>query len=350
MTGVEDHVAPGGTDHRVPSAYDTLFTWQYEKGAQPKLDRLYEKAKGAMWNANELPWHLEVDPESVARANRRSLRAAGLEPDLSDTWFSSWTSDQWTEFGVENQRWMLSQFLHGEQGALLCTARIVETVPGIDAKYYGATQVMDEARHVEVFSRYLNTKLGGAYHINEHLGSLLDDVIADSRWDITYLGMQIMVEGLALAAFGMMHTTTTEPLLKELLHRVMADEARHVAFGVLALQDAYAEMTSAELGERAEFAYEAAVLMRDRLQAQEVWARMGVPKETVQEVISRSPDRQLFQQLLFAKIVPNCRKLGLLDARGGWLRERFTELGVIAFEHTPDTAEEQLAFAVADGR
>jgi len=245
---------------------------------------------------------------------------------------------------------MLSQFLHGEQGALLCTARIVETVPGIDAKYYAATQVMDEARHVEVFSRYLDTKLGGAYPINKHLSALLDDIIGDSRWDLTYLGMQIMVEGLALAAFGMMHATTTEPLLKELLHRVMADEARHVAFGVLALQDAYADMTSAELGERAEFAYEAAVLMRDRLQAQEIWARMGVPFERVQELINRSPERLLFQQLLFAKIVPNCRKLGLLDARGGWLRERFSDLGVIAFEHTPDTAEEQLAFAVADGQ
>ena len=43
--------------------------------------------------------------------------------------------------------------MHGEQGALLCTAKIVETVPWIDAKYYAATQVMDEARHVEVFSR-----------------------------------------------------------------------------------------------------------------------------------------------------------------------------------------------------
>jgi len=327
-----------------------MFTWRYDKGSQPKLDRLYEKAKGAMWNANELPWETEVDPESVSHANRAAMHEAGLEPDLSGTEFSSWTDAQWTELGVENQRWMLSQFLHGEQGALLCTARIVETVPGIDAKYYAATQVMDEARHVEVFSRYLDTKLGGAYPINKHLSALLDDIIGDSRWDLTYLGMQIMVEGLALAAFGMMHATTTEPLLKELLHRVMADEARHVAFGVLALQDAYADMTSAELGERAEFAYEAAVLMRDRLQAQEIWARMGVPFERVQELINRSPERLLFQQLLFAKIVPNCRKLGLLDARGGWLRERFSDLGVIAFEHTPDTAEEQLAFAVADGQ
>jgi hypothetical protein len=353
MTIVEHAATTAGApalDHRVPSAYDALFTWDYDKGGQPKLDRLYEKAKNSMWNANELPWHLEVDPESVAVANQKSMREAGLEPDLSSTVCSTWTTQQWTQLGVENQRWMLSQFLHGEQGALLCTARIVEMAPGIDAKFYGATQVMDEARHVEVFSRYLTTKLGGNYPINTHLGSLLDDIIGDTRWDLTYLGMQIMVEGLALAAFGMMHATTTEPLLKELLHRVMADEARHVAFGVLALQDAYADMTSAELGERAEFAYEAAVLMRDRLQAQEVWARMGVDSATVHEIIANSPERLMFQQLLFSKIVPNCRKLGLLDAKGGWLRERFTELGVIAFEHTPDTAEEQQAYAVADGQ
>ena len=129
--------------------------------------------------------------------------------------------------------------MHGEQGALICTAQIVETVPWIDAKYYAATQVMDEARHVEVFARYLDTKLSGHYPINAHLKMLLDDIIADSRWDMTYLGMQIMVEGLALAAFGFLHQMTTEPLLKQLLRYVMSDEARHVAFGVLSLQEYY---------------------------------------------------------------------------------------------------------------
>jgi hypothetical protein len=166
--------------------------------------------------------------------------------------------------------------MHGEQGALLCTAKIVETVPWIDAKYYAATQVMDEARHVEVFAKYLDTKLSGHYPINAHLGLLLDDIIEDSRWDMTYLGMQIMVEGLALAAFGFMHQITTEPLLKQLLRYVMSDEARHVAFGVLSLKEYYAELTDAEMRERQEFAFEAAVRMRDRFLQQEVWERMGV--------------------------------------------------------------------------
>ncbi len=152
---------------------------------------------------------------------------------------SSWGDKEWIQFGVESQNWTLSQFMHGEQGALVCTAKIVESVPWIDAKYYAATQVMDEARHVEVFAKYLDDKLSGHYPINAHLRMLLDDIIADKRWDMTYLGMQIMVEGLALAAFGFMHQMTTEPLLKQLLRYVMSDEARHVAFGVLSLQEYY---------------------------------------------------------------------------------------------------------------
>ena len=175
--------------------------------------------------------------------------------------------------------------MHGEQGALLCTAKIVETVPWIDAKYYASTQVMDEARHVEVFAKYLDTKLTDFYPINAHLKLLLDDIINDSRWDMTYLGMQIMVEGLALAAFGFMHAIAADPLLKQLLRYVMADEARHVAFGVLSLKEYYAELSDAELRERQEFAFEAAVRMRDRFLQQEVWDRMGIDKRKIMSLL-----------------------------------------------------------------
>jgi hypothetical protein len=336
---------PGAIEHRVDSRYDTLFTWDYDKGARARLDRLYEKAKTAQWNAQtDLPWDVEVDQEAVVIANQELLGARGLDIDVTGTPFEHWSEAQWLQLGLESQNWTLSQFLHGEQGALLCTARIVETVPWIDAKYYAATQVMDEARHVEVFGKYLNEKLSGHYPVNAHLAMLLDDIIADNRWDMTYLGMQIMVEGLALAAFGFMHETTTEPLLKQLLRYVMSDEARHVAFGVLSLQEFYAGLTQAELKERKEFAFEAAVRMRDRFMQQEVWERLGVPVREALSVVTRSPERQLFQRMLFAKIVPNCKKLGLLDNGDTWLRERFTELGVIEFENLADTGEEFEAF------
>jgi hypothetical protein len=324
--------------HTVHVEADAIFTWDYER-SRPALAKLYEKAKTSMWNANDLPWHIEVDQEKVA-ADNQNQNGFDRHADHSGTPFETWGDKEWIRFGVESQNWTLSQFMHGEQGALICTAQIVETVPWIDAKYYAATQVMDEARHVEVFSRYLDTKLSGHYPINAHLEMLLDEIIADSRWDMTYLGMQIMVEGLALAAFGFLHQMTTEPLLKQMLRYVMSDEARHVAFGVLSLQEFYQQLSAAEIRERQEFAFEAAVRMRDRFMQQETWERLGVDVKEAVKVMQQSPERPIFQSMLFSKIVPNCRKLGLLDAGDGWLRERFTELGVIQFEHWADTGEE----------
>ena len=337
--------------HAVRSEYDTIFSWDYEKGKRPKLNRLYEKAKGSMWNAEtDLPWETEVDQEKLVTEQQLMLGPPlHTLVDLTGTPLEKWGEKEWLQLGVEGQNWTLSQFMHGEQGALVCTAKVVESVPWIDAKYYGSTQVMDEARHVEVFAKYLDEKLSGHYPINAHLRLLLDDIIADSRWDMTFLGMQIMVEGLALAAFGFMHALTQEPLLKQLLRYVMSDEARHVAFGVLALQDFYTELSGPEIRERQEFAYEAAVRMRDRFLQQEVWDRMGVSPKDVLPLTMAAPDRQAFQVMLFSKIVPNLKKLGLLDAGDGWLRTKFTELGAIQFEDWADTEEEYAAFQLAQG-
>jgi hypothetical protein len=335
--------------HSVRTDADAVFTWSYER-SRPALVKLYEKAKTSMWNANDLPWDTEVDQEKVAAENQNQ-NGFNREGDFTGTPFATWGDKEWIRFGVESQNWTLSQFMHGEQGALICTAQIVETVPWIDAKYYAATQVMDEARHVEVFSRYLNTKLSGHYPINAHLKLLLDDIVADGRWDMTYLGMQIMVEGLALAAFGFLHQMTTEPLLKKMLRYVMSDEARHVAFGVLSLQEYYAQLDAAEIKERQEFAFEAAVRMRDRFLQQETWERLGVDVQEAVKAMQTSPERPIFQSFLFSKIVPNLKKLGLLDAGDGWLRARFTELGVIQFEDWVDTGEEYASLdAVAADR
>ncbi|MBV8386415.1 MAG: ferritin-like domain-containing protein [Acidimicrobiia bacterium] len=326
--------------HAVKDNADALFTWDYER-TRPALGKLYEKAKKSQWNAQtDLPWDTEVDQEEVAINNALQAGGFGQGVDLSGTSLEKWGDKEWLNFAVESQNWTLSQFMHGEQGALLCTAKIVETVPWIDAKYYASTQVMDEARHVEVFAKYLDEKLSGHYPINAHLRLLLDDIVQDSRWDMTYLGMQIMVEGLALAAFGFLHQLTTEPLLKKLLRYVMSDEARHVAFGVLSLQEYYEQLSAAELRERQEFAFEAAVRMRDRFLQQEVWERLGIPVKEAVTLTMQAPERALFQQMLFSKIVPNCKKLGLLDTADGYLREKFTELGVIAFEDWADTGEE----------
>ena len=278
--------------HAVKDNADALFTWNYEKGERPALNKLYEKAKNAQWNGEtDLPWDTQVDLEQIVANAPRDKDAdpvfvAAQRPGQP---LANWTDKEWDQLIIESQNWTMSQFMHGEQGALICTAKIVETVPWIDAKYYASTQVMDEARHVEVFAKYLQEKLTGHYPINAHLRLLLDDIIEDSRWDMTYLGMQIMVEGLALAAFGFMYQLTEEPLLKKLLRYVMSDEARHVAFGVQSLKEYYQELSASEIRERQEFAFEAAVRMRDRFLQQEVWERMGVDTRKMVSLLLEVP-------------------------------------------------------------
>jgi len=242
---------------------------------------------------------------------------------------------------------MLSQFMHGEQGALLATAQIVNSVPWTEAKFYAANQVADEARHVEVYRRYLTEKLGLSYPVNRHLHTLLNQIISEPRWDMIYLGMQIMVEGLALAAFGLMRfTAADEPLIQQITGYVMRDEARHVAFGVLALQDLYTkEMSSTELKEREEFVIEATVLMRDRLLMEEVWERIGLDPKVWMPWSLNTPFMVGFRQMLFSKIVPNLKRLGLLTPK---VRAKFAELNILDFENLPDsTLEEDTAMPPA---
>ena len=151
----------------------------------------------------------------------------------------------------------------------------------MDSKFYAATQTMDEARHVELYSRFMREKIGMYYPINDDLARLLADALSDSRWDLPYLGMQVLIEGLALAAFGVHRDMAQNALVKQLLAYVMQDEARHVAFGRLALRDYYAGLTEAERADREEFVVEGCYLMRNRFRAQEVWERMGFDVDRV---------------------------------------------------------------------
>ncbi len=312
----------------LPTAFDTCYTWNYEVARQ-ELRNLYEKAKRDQWNAtDQLAWSTSVDPE------------AELVPDFQIPVYGTHIWEKLTPGDIRKLRrealsWTLSQFMHGEQGALLATAQIVNATPWIESKFYAASQVMDEARHVEVYSRYLREKLTGAYPVNRHLKTLLDQILTDSRWDMKYLGMQIMVEGLAMAAFGYMHKMCQEPLLTELTHYVMRDESRHVALGVLSLNDYFLSLSAAERREREEFLYEGCRLMRDRLLMEDVWEVMGWPVDEVRQIVLESTQMREFRKMLFSKIVPNVKRLGLLTP---YVRERFAELDILQFENEEPSA------------
>jgi hypothetical protein len=305
---------------RVPQS--VAYNWEYD-ATRRRLMRLYENAKRDQWNGTErLDWSVDVDPES---------------PLVPDAAIGIYGTPVWETLGpreIERLRheaitWQLCQFLHGEQGALLATAQIVDSVPWYEAKQYGATQVMDEARHVEVYRRFVQEKLQHEYPVNAELKKLLDQILEDSRWDMKFLGMQIIVEGLALAAFGTIRDTANNPLLRDLTTAVMEDESRHVAFGVLSLREYCADLSERDRLEREDFVYEACVLMRDRITNREVWEAMGLDPDECIEHADRSELAKQFRYRLFSKIVPNVKSLGLLSERQ---RRRFADLGILEFE------------------
>ncbi len=174
---------------------DRLFLWDYDRD-RGQLVTLYNKAMGSQWNSvTDLDWSIDVDPERlVAEQDSPLLAVARVAGTLPGSPMAKWSEKEYSQLGIEFFKANLSQFMHGEQGAMMTAAKIVETVPWIDAKYYASTQTMDEARHTEVFAKYLRTKLGEAYPMSPFLKAQIWSLLEDSRWDIAYLGMQIVIE------------------------------------------------------------------------------------------------------------------------------------------------------------
>jgi len=331
-------------EHVVRTNIDSIFTWDYSRQREG-IRKIYEKAKVSQWNAEtDLDWSTNVDVEKSVVEDYANFGSSRDMSVYAGSPLDKWGEKEWLEFGIESRRWLISQFIHGEQAALMCSAKITMTCPWYDGKLYAASQAMDEARHTEVFSRYAKEKLGGVLPFNWHIQGLVDDTISDNRWDMTYLGMQIMVEGLGLASMAYMRELTNEPLLKQLLRNVMSDEARHVSFGVLSLQEIYAQMTDLEILERQKFTFEATLKLGERMLQQEVYEKMGVKTKDIAPYLLNDPGQAWIRKMLAAKIVPTVSKLGLLDRNGKWLRKKYEQMGIIEFENLGDTEEEFTQF------
>jgi hypothetical protein len=317
------------------TSFDTSYAWNYGCIKEGLRD-LYEKSKREQWNGAALAWTTQVDPE-------QEIIPAQFNPLEGYAPYQRLSAQEKRSFNHAQISWQLSQFMHGEQGAMIVASQLVGAVPWMDAKFYASSQTMDEARHVEVFSRYLREKLEWEWPINPNLKQLLDTIILDPRWDFKYLGMQVLVEGLAMAAFANLHELALEPLVKDLVHNVMRDESRHVAFGVLSLRGYYDDMPANELRDREDFVIDACRLMRDRLIGEEVSEYIGFSPSDVREVLLQSPILQLFRQQLFSRVVPNLKRLGLLTP---YVRKAFEEMRILHFEDLdPDAADRALGIA-----
>ncbi|MGH8706027.1 MAG: ferritin-like domain-containing protein, partial [Burkholderiales bacterium] len=204
-------------------------------------------------------------------------------------------------------------------------------VPRIESKFYAATQVMDEARHVEAYRRLLTEKFRFVYPIAKPLKTLLEQALTDRRWDFTYLGMQVLIEGLALVAFQRIRDYARNPLCAAVNAYVMQDEARHVAFGRLALRDYYPQLTEAERREREEFVIEGSYHLRDRFNSLEMWQQLGFDLKDVLPLLEGAEGQIRYRKRLFSRIVPTVRDIGLWSEK---VQKAYAELGASKYFET----------------
>lgn len=307
------------------------YNWDY-LAVENRIKRLYELGKELNWNAStaidwrQTPdWH-DMPPPTPAKIDEilESYNWTGYPQ------FDALRTERKMAFVRHDAAWSLSQFLHGEQGALLVASQLASCAPSFNAKLYAASQTFDEARHVEVFSRYLRSKVGFSYPVAGGLKDLLDKILTDRRWDLKFIGMQIILEGLALSAFQVARDETPDPVLKELLYLVIRDEARHVTFGVNYLEEFVATLTDEEREERAEFAYQACIVSRDRLIRTDVFRYFGWDVEDARRALVERGLNAQFLNMLYARIIPNLKRIGLLTER---IRPKFEEMGVLDFEN-----------------
>jgi len=281
------------------------YNWDYTD-ADTRIKKLYELGKELNWNGS-----IDLDWSNGLKKGQPPLKAeliARMEGPLA-----ALPEEERLEYMRHDQAWTLSQFLHGEQGAMLVASQLVSCAPTYQAKLYAASQTFDEARHVEVFARYIKEIHGIEYPINKSLKALIDKILSDERWDLKFIGMQIIIEGLALAAFQTTKETSNCPLLRQLVHYVIRDEARHVTFGVNYLQEFLETLSEEEVEDRAMFAYEACVVMRARIINTELPARwFGMSEEEILEMVVNDDTQDMFNNMLFSRVMPNLKKIGLL--------------------------------------
>lgn len=299
------------------------YNWDYDS-ADGRIRKLYQLGKALNWDQDvDLDWNRDY-PKSLPPVDQGFNPFVGYEP------FERLSDEEKLRFSWHNQSWTLSQFLHGEQGALLVASQLASCAPTFDAKLYAASQTFDEARHVETFNRYIQEKIGFMYPVNPHLKMLLDKVLTDPRWDLKFIGMQIIIEGLALAAFNTMRMVSLDPLLKDIIYLITRDEARHVTFGVNYLEYVVRHLDHDEIEERAQFAYEACVVMRERLIATEVFAEFGWDVAAARERVLSASVMEYFRKFLFSRVIPNLARIGLLTDS---VRPKFEALGILEYEH-----------------
>ncbi|HET6636781.1 MAG TPA: diiron oxygenase [Streptomyces sp.] len=312
----------------VPVHGDAVIQWDYDT-RNDRMVRLYKQGKQRQWDMDDrLDWDHEVDADDPL--------------GLPDDFISVAGSPLWDRLPDEERRtirrhssgWLYSQFLHSEQAALIAVGKILLAVDDLDSKLFAATQLMDEARHVEGFNRFLHTKIGLRYGLSPSISAMFEHAMREPRWDFGVLAAHILVENMGLATFGVHRERLTDPLARAFSAYVARDEARHVAFGRLLLRKLYPQLSEAERREREDFVVEGCWALRDRYVDDEIWTTLGYGEEAIR-ASRRSPAKREFRRLVFMRIVPGLKEIGMFGPR---VQQALQKMGVLGFQNVDEEA------------
>jgi P-aminobenzoate N-oxygenase AurF len=317
------------TQHSIESQFETLFQRDYEVQA-PDMRRLYENAKRDQWNVSkDIDWSQPVELE-------KGIFADGLVDGYRSPIWDKLDPKQQRELNLEFSCWRLSQLLHGEEGAMLACSQLVDMVPTNDAKFFQSTQVVDEARHTEVLSRYLLEKCGGrVYPMSRNIKLLFDFLLGQGKWFIKTAGLQLIAETFAVGLFRMLAETSIDPLLRNICKRILADESRHMGFSVLGLPDMIASLSPSDMAELEDFTAEACRLVLRGQFARDAFEKVGFSESEIKQIEqtrvaqAKANDytlfRQVFRREMYTQVVANLKKVGLMTAH---MAENLAKIGI----------------------
>lgn len=318
-----------GTEHLIETEFETLFQRDYTVHA-PDMRRLYENAKRDQWNVSrDIDWSQPVDLD-------KGIFADGLVDGYGGEIWGKLAPKQQRELNLEFSCWRLSQLLHGEEGAMLACSQLVDMVPSNDAKFFQSTQVVDEARHTEVLSRYLLEKCGGrVYPMSRNIKLLFDFLLGQGKWFIKTAGLQLIAETFAVGLFRMLAETSLDPLLRTICKRILADESRHMGFSVLGLPDMIASLSPSDMAELEDFTAEACRLVLRGQFARDAFEKIGFSANEIEQVEQTRVEqakandyalfRQVFRREMYTQVVANLKKVGLMTPR---MADNLVKIGI----------------------
>jgi rubrerythrin len=321
---------PYPNPHTINTATSAVFEHCFETTDQD-MRGLYEKAKRDQWNASQdIDWSQESDPD-------RGIVADGLIDIHETKYWDRLSLKQRTELNRHFSAWRISQLMYGEEFAMLICSQLVEMVPGIDAKFFLATQVVDEARHSEVLARYLHDKVEVVYPLAPYLRRLFDSLLEAPQWYLKTVGTQLVAETLAVSLFRMLADSSQDPIICEICQRILSDESRHMGFGMLSLPEQVEKLSEQERHEAEDFACEGMLSLLQGQFPREAYEAVGFNKNEIEDILhlrretaqknEQAMFRQRFKRDFHSALWNNLSRVGLMSER---VMERLGTMGISA--------------------